>query len=198
MSADLGWTAQQWPGLEHVIVTADEAGYRADGHVIMAEDGLVTVRYQLRCDPGLRFTGLDISVTSAAGHRALAMAADAGGTWTVDGQPRPDLSGCTDIDINCTPLTNTLPVRRLAWSPGDARDLVMAYVTVPELEVAAVGQRYTLLAADEPGEEPGGESRYRYESGSFRSELRLDRDGWVVDYPGIWRRVGAGSPGGPA
>src|SRR6185437_230347 len=71
MSADLGWTAQQWPGLEHVIVTADEAGYRADGHVIMAEDGLVTVRYQLRCDPGWRFTGLDISVTSAAGQRDL-------------------------------------------------------------------------------------------------------------------------------
>jgi hypothetical protein len=193
MFADLGWMAERWPGLEHVIVTASAAGYRADGQLIMAEEELVTVRYQLRCDADWRFTGLDISVTSAAGHRDLAVSADGAGSWTAGGQPRPDLSGCTDIDINCTPLTNTLPIRRIAWSPGDAHDLEVAYVSVPELEVRAVRQRYTLLDA---GERSGG-ARYRYESGSFRSDLRVDRDGWVTDYPGIWHRVGLGHPGRP-
>jgi hypothetical protein len=191
MSADLGWMAEPWPGLERVIVTASAAGYQADGQLIMAEEELVTVRYQLRCDAGWRFTGLDISVTGAAGHRDLAVSADGAGSWTAGGQPRPDLSGCTDIDINCTPLTNTLPIRRIAWSPGDAHDLAVAYVSVPELEVRAVRQRYTLL---DDGEQPGG-ARYRYESGWFRSDLRVDRDGWVIDYPGIWHRV---SPGRPA
>jgi hypothetical protein len=188
MSADLGWMAEPWPGLEHVIVTASAAGYRADGQLIMAEEELVTVRYQLRCDAGWRFTGLDISVTGAAGHRDLAVSADGAGSWTAGGQPRPDLSGCTDIDINCTPLTNTLPIRRIAWSPGDAHDLAVAYVSVPELEVRAVRQRYTLLDTDERD----GGARYRYESGSFRSDVRVDRDGWVTDYPGIWHRVGPG------
>ena len=108
------------------------------------------------------------------------------------GQPRPDLAGCVDIDINCTPLTNTLPIRRLAWSPGDAHDLDVAYVSVPELEIKPARQRYTLLDTDGPG----GQSGYRYESGPFRSDLRVDRDGWVTDYPGIWSRVGRGSPGG--
>jgi hypothetical protein len=188
MSADLGWMAEPWPGLERVIVTASAAGYQADGQLIMAEDELVTVRYQLRCDAGWRFTGLYLSVTGAVGRRALAVSADGAGTWTVDGQPRPDLAGCTDIDINCTPLTNTLPIRRIAWSPGDAHDLAVAYVSVPELEVRAVRQRYTLLDTDERD----GGARYRYESGSFRSDVRVDRDGWVTDYPGIWHRVGPG------
>ena len=58
MPTDLGWMAEPWPGLEHVIVTASAAGYRADGQLIMAEEELVTVRYQLRCDAGWRFTGL--------------------------------------------------------------------------------------------------------------------------------------------
>lgn len=193
MSTDLGWLAQQWPGLEHVIVTAGPAGYLAAGEVIMAEDELVTVRYELRCDAGWRFTGLDISVSNAAGRRALAVSADGSGAWQAEGQPRPDLAGCIDIDINCTPLTNTLPIRRLAWSPGDAHDLDVAYVSVPELEIRAARQRYTLLDTDEPG----GQATYRYESGSFRSDLRVDRDGWVDDYPGIWSRVGRGGPGAP-
>ena len=79
MSADLGWMAEPWPGLEHVIVTASATGYRADGQLIMAEEELVTVRYQLRCDAGWRFTGLDISVTGAAGQRDLAVSADGAG-----------------------------------------------------------------------------------------------------------------------
>jgi hypothetical protein len=194
MSTDLGWQAQQWPGLEHVIVMTGPAGYLAAGEVIMAEEELVTVRYELRCDAGWRFTGLDISVSNAAGQRALAVSADGSGAWLADGLPRQDLAGCIDIDINCTPLTNTLPIRRLAWSPGDAHDLDVAYVSVPELEIRAARQRYTLLDTDEQD----GQATYRYESGSFRSDLRVDRDGWVTDYPGIWSRVGRGSPGRPA
>ena len=45
MATDIGWTALQWPGLEHVVVSGDRDGYQAEGRLIMAEDGLVSVRY---------------------------------------------------------------------------------------------------------------------------------------------------------
>jgi hypothetical protein len=44
-------------------------------------------------------------------------------------------------------------------------------------------QRYTCLEAGDDG------AVFRYESGEFRRDLRMDPDGLVVDYPGFWRRV---------
>jgi uncharacterized protein len=188
MATDLGWTALEWTGTEHVIASNDEAGFRVDSQLVLAEKDLVRVGYLLECDAGWRLTGLTISVASAGGNRALALSADGAGHWRADGKPLPALDGCIDVDINCTPLTNTLPIRRLSWSPGTPADLDVAYVSVPELTVRPARQRYTLLEREEGRDE----ARYRYESGSFRADLRVDGDGFVIDYPGLWRRVGAG------
>jgi hypothetical protein len=206
MKTDVGWTAVQWPGLEHAIVSADTDGWRADGRVIMAEERLVSIAYEVRCDAGFRVTRLTVSVTEAASETLLELAANGDGHWQVSGQHRPDLDGCVDVDINCTPVTNTLPIRRLEWSAGQTHDLDIVYVSVPELSVRPVRQRYTLLARDEPGDRSEGRERdersddemrdqavFRYESGSFRADLRVDSDGLVLDYPGIWQRIGTGS-----
>jgi uncharacterized protein len=179
MAADLGWTAQQWPGMEHVIVSDDASGITAASHVVLAETGLVTVAYHLTCDTGWHFRKLTVSVASAEGERTLTLASE-DGNWLANGTSRPDLLGCIDIDINCTPLTNTLPIRRLDWSGGAAHDIEVAYVSVPELDVRKVSQRYTRLC----------ETRFRYESGSFQRDLSLDESGFVLDYPGLWRRLG--------
>jgi uncharacterized protein len=188
MSTDLGWAALEWTGTEHVIASGGAAGFRADSQLVLAEKELVRVGYLLECDAGWRVTGLTIRVASAGDGRALALSADGAGNWRADGKPRPDLDGCIDVDINCTPLTNTLPIRRLSWSPGASRDLDIAFVSVPELTVRPARQRYTLLERDEGR----GEALYRYESGSFRADLRVDGDGFVIDYPGEWRRIGPG------
>lgn len=188
MPTDLGWTALEWTGTEHVIASRDASGFRADSQLILAEKGLVRAGYQLECDAGWRLTGLTISVASAGNDRTLVLAADGAGHWRAGGRPLPALDGCIDVDINCTPLTNTLPIRRLSWSPGTPRDLDIAYVSVPELTVLPARQRYTLLQRDEAR----GEARYRYESGSFRADLLVNDDGFVIDYPGLWRRIGAG------
>ena len=63
---------------------------------------------------------------------------------------------------------------------------------VPSLEVHPARQRYTLLARDDDR----SKAQFRYESGSFSSDLRVDRDGFVTDYPGLWRRVGSVSKNG--
>jgi hypothetical protein len=154
---DVIWAAVQWPGLEYVIAVSGADGVRADSQLVMAEEGPARVSYQLECDTGWRFRALSVSV---------------------NGEHRADLESCTDIDINVSPLTNTLPIRRLDWADGQAADLDVAYVSVPELTVESVHQRYTMLAT----------GVFRYESGSFRTELPVDEDGFVLDYPGIWTR----------
>ena len=65
----------------------------------------------------------------------------------------------------------------------------MVYIAVPQMQVEVTEQRYTCLEVTSSG------SRYRYESlvngvSLFTVELPVDRDGLVVDYPGLFRRVG--------
>jgi hypothetical protein len=186
MPIDLQWTALQWPGLEHVVVSVDTEAFRADGELIVgAPPGPARVSYHLRCDANWKVTELTIAAASAAGSRALTLTADTEGHWLADGHARPDLDGCTDVDISLTPLTNTLPIRRLDCSPGKAHDLAVVYISAPELSVSPAGQRYTLLSQDAEH----NEALYRYESGSFRADLTVDGNGFVTDYPGLWRRV---------
>jgi uncharacterized protein len=186
MDGELAWRSVQWPGLEHVLWSAGGQGFRADGLLVMADKSPVRVSYQLHCDAGWTFRGLTITVTGAGSRRSLELSVTGEGGWLAGDRPLPELSGCADIDISCTPLTNTLPIRRLDWSPGASRDLGMAYVSVPELTVRPVRQRYTMLASDP--------AAFRYESGSFRAELPVDGDGFVLDYPGIWERVAGVKP----
>jgi hypothetical protein len=187
MPTDLIWQALEWPGLEHVVVSADAAGVRADGQLVLGPpDGPASVSYQLSCDAGWSVTGLTISAASAAGSRTLTLSAGHHGHWLADGEPRPDLDGCIDVDISLTPLTNTLPVRRLAWAaPGSLQVLDVVYVSAPELTVRRASQRYTLLGAG-PADNI---ALYRYESGSFKADLTVDGGGFVIDYPGLWSRV---------
>jgi uncharacterized protein len=186
MPTDLQWEALDWPGLEHVVVSADAAGFRADGHLVLGPPvGPASVSYQLSCDADWRVTRLTVTAASVAGSRTLALSADHDGRWLADGQPRPDLDGCIDVDISLTPLTNTLPIRRLTWTPGSAHELDVVYVSAPDLTARRVSQRYTLLDADADDDAP----LYRYESGSFRADLTVDGNGFVSDYPGLWRRV---------
>ncbi len=200
MEIDVGWAALEDPGLEHVVLSDGPDGWLAQGDVIMAGARLLTVRYQLQCDSGWRFTDLTISVTDAAGDRRLVLAAR-DGRWQANGQPRPDLDGCTDIDLSCTPLTNTLPIRRLDWSAPRQHDLRVAYVSVPGLGVRKAEQRYTLLTP--PGRQVTGQrdqaapvwadTVFCYQSGTYRADLPVDSDGLVIDYPGGWQRVACGS-----
>ncbi len=185
MSADLAWTAVEWPGMEHVVVSGDASGFRADGQVVLAAEGFASVSYRLRCTTGWRVTSLAITVTSAVADAALDLSTAGDGHWLANGDPAPELDGCVDVDISCTPLTNTLPIRRLPWSPGQTHDIDVVYVPVPLLDVRPARQRYTLLARDD---DRNG-ALFRYESGSFSADLPVDSGGFVTDYPGLWRRV---------
>jgi hypothetical protein len=91
------------------------------------------------------------------------------------------LAGFDFFDLGLSPLFNSLPVwRDRVLEGGEARDYVMQFVSVPELEVTESEQRY----------EPLGGRRLRYRSGDFAAELDFDADGIVLHYEGLAERVG--------
>jgi hypothetical protein len=177
------WATEKGGGLEHVeleIGDSGEAGVMAEGVLIGPAGGrLFACSYLLRCDEHWRVRSLDVHVT---GKGRVCLRADGAGNWSeADGTPLPALQGCMDVDLSGSPFTNTLPIRRLGDALRERREIRVAYVDLPKLDVQPVSQAYTRIGPD----------RVRFESLSrpFSAELEIDGDGLVLRYEGLFTRV---------
>jgi hypothetical protein len=163
------------------------AGWHAAGAEVSADDGVVmSCRFDVQLD--LAWQTVDVQVSSWTDvRRAHRLTVDRQRRWRADGEPREDLSGCVDVDVSATPLTNTFPLRRLDALPaGESVTLPVAWVDVPSLEVHRVLQRYTRLSDPRPGRP----ATWEYADpihGAFL--LSVDDDGVVIDYQGFATRV---------
>ena len=184
----LVWVPLDEPGIEDVRVVYGADEIRFSGMVVRLWEGQpLHATYELVCGADWRVRALHLSGESAAtGQHALHLLADGAGNWRDQaGQPIAALQGCIDVDIMLTPLTNTLPIQRLALSPGESRVISVVYVSAPDFTTRPFAQRYTRL------DDADGRQRYRYESivSGFTADLPIDGDGFVVEYPAIWRRI---------
>ena len=66
-----------------------------------------------------------------AGPRELTLRRSRHSGWEVDGVALPDLDEALEVDLSVSPLSNTLPVRRLGLAVGESADITTAYVRVP-------------------------------------------------------------------
>jgi hypothetical protein len=165
---------------EHCTLTVRDSGVSLIGTVLGSESGVpVRVEYQVQTSADGLTTAVHVRDLRGFEQRAMRVERSSKGDWTVDGAPVRDLKGCTDIDLGCSPSTNTLPIRRLRLAIGAASTIKAAWIRYPELEVVKAAQTYTRL----------DESTYRYASGDFAAELTVDDDGLVMRYAG-WQRTG--------
>jgi hypothetical protein len=177
------WSAWGGPGsgLEHLDLVRRPGVTTASGVVVGAtERGPFGLSYRLLVCDDWRLREAELATTAG---RRLHLAADGLGRWhDGNGRSLPDLDGCIDIDIEVTPFTNTLPLRRLDLGPGESAVIRVAYVSLPSLALTTSHQRYTVL---------GSRHRYRFESieSGFTADLPVDDYGLVLDYPGLFRRL---------
>ncbi|MGO4689176.1 putative glycolipid-binding domain-containing protein [Glaciibacter sp. 2TAF33] len=169
----LSWDGLESNSRETCSVSESEDGIRVES-IVDGTFGHCT--YTLIADDRWEFRSLALVL----GSRSLRIECD-GAEWTVDSRQRRDLEAAREVDIAISPLTNTLPVRRLGLAIGESVDITTAYVAVPDLTVVADPQRYTRLADRE----------YRYESrdSTFERVITVDEHGLVVTYPGLFART---------
>ena len=163
---------------EETTATMSSEGCHADGVIEVAGDRPTTVRYAI--DTDARWATRVVRV--ATDDVSLVLFADGRGNWSEgDGRVLDRLAGAIDVDLSGTPFTNTLPIWRLGLGVGESADIVTALIAVPELTVSADPQRYTRLDT----------RSYRYESrdSDFVRDITIDDAGFVVDYPGMFRRA---------
>lgn len=185
----LAWSIEATGGFDTVWATLDGGRLEADGRAVGQEGGPYWIDYRLETGDRWIHRRMQVESRWEGGSATLDLQCDDGGGWTVDGEPRPDLVEALDCDLAACPLTNTMPIRRhdLHRREGEMTFL-MAFIEVPTLRVVANEQRYTHLRAL-----PDGGAIVRYASGSFSSDLRIDADGFVVEYPQLgWRIEGPG------
>jgi uncharacterized protein len=166
---------------EHCTMTLRDGGLSLVGTVLGAEGGLpVRIEYKVLADGAGVSTAAHVRDLRGFETRVVALERDAKGNWTVDGRIVKALKGCTDVDLGCSPSTNTLPIRRLRLGIGASKTIQAAWIQFPELTITKAAQKYTRI----------DEFTYTYASGTFSAELTVDDDGLVGAYAEIWRRTG--------
>lgn len=165
---------------EHCTLALRDSGLSLVGTVLGSEAGQpVRIEYRVLADRSGTTTAAHVRDLRGFETRTVVLERSAKGAWTVNGTSARGLKGCTDVDLGCSPSTNTLPIRRLRLAVGAATTIQAAWVRFPELKVVKAAQTYTRL----------DEFTYRYASGSFEAELTVDDDGLVTSYA-VWRRTG--------
>ncbi len=158
------------------------SGWKLEGNLEReVVTGNLALEYRVLCDRGWSTRAVHLNLSLADHRRSLQLTADNHGHWWVQGRAAAELAGCMDVDLNLTPATNTLPVRRLDLEIGQSADVLAAWVILPSMEHRAVRQRYSRI----------GPKLFRYQNqdSGFRVEFSIDDSGFVEDYPGQWRRI---------
>jgi uncharacterized protein len=183
MNPIAAWATFDGHSLVHATVDIKDTVIYARGAAVVTEQRTpVSVWYEIECDGQWRVRRVDLSVLTTTTEN-LVLVSDGEGHWTdADGHGLSELEGCIDIDLDITPFTNTLPIRRLNWARGKSSTLKVAYWNLPNIKPRRVDQRYTCLKIGE---------LWLYEDLVSATDYTLptDADGLVLDYPGIFKRL---------
>jgi len=182
LAGTLLWRRLDVPGLEHFRLVEGPDGPRLAGTILLAHEGApLHVEYEIQCAADWRTRRVTILMAHGGAARQVELEVDQEGRWRRGGEELPAVAGCLDVDLSLTPATNLLPLRRLPLAPGESREVTVAWVLFPSLEVKPLAQTYARLDA----------RRLRYESATgFATEIEVDDSDLVVRYPPFWERVG--------
>jgi hypothetical protein len=175
------WRRLDIAGHEACRLTARSTGCQIAGAAVFTYEGQACRQdYVVACDE--RWRTLSAVVSGWVGERdvEVEVTREESGLWRLNGAEVPAVAGCIDIDLNFSPATNTLPIRRLDLEIGQTASVRAAWLRFPSFALELLEQTYTRLESQ----------LYRYESagGRFVASVGVDEVGLVVDYGEIWAR----------
>jgi hypothetical protein len=173
------WRGIVFPGHEACQLVSRGSGWQLEGTAIFSHEGQICrLDYQVQCD--LAWRTISARVEGWLGKKLIdiQIKTDPSGRWWLNVAEQRAVMGCTDADLNFSPSTNLIPIRRLGLAIGQAAEVRAAWLRFPSFELEPLSQLYRRL----------DETTYHYESagGQFVAELKVNRAGFVVDYGGLW------------
>jgi uncharacterized protein len=168
--------------LEYFNLIAKENMFVLEGTIVVLLDGSPTrIIYKIESDKNWKTRGVAIRQERSGITSHLTLKVSNRQIWKTKGSTIPFAPGLHDVDLEVTPATNTLPIRRIGLKEGESRQVDAVWVRFPSLTLERLQQRYTRI----------GRRRYRYEylPAGYQAELEVDECGVVVSYDNRWRRV---------
>ncbi len=173
------WRGIELPGHEACRLSSGPDGWHLEGEAVFVHDQKpCQLNYRILCDREWQtqsaeidgWVGLDLvhfQLRSGAGHK-----------WQLNGVEVPAVAGCIDVDLNFSPSTNTIAIRRLKQAVGEKSEITAAWLRFPSFTLEPLPQSYQRLS----------DEVYRYESGNGRytADLHVSPAGFVLDYPQAW------------
>ena len=178
------WRGLYLQGHEACRVFSQNADWHLAGTAVFSHnDQPGRLDYLVICDTGWNTRSGRVSGWLGRAAVDIELAVDPKRNWRLNGVACPAVTNCIDLDLNFSPSTNLLPIRRLNLSIGQEAEVKAAWLRFPSFELEPLLQVYRRV----------GESTYRYKSGggSFVADLEVDAVGFVTNYPGIWQAEAA-------
>ncbi len=175
------WQRLDQPGHEACrFVSHDETQELIGTAVFVEQQQPCRLDYGIVCDA--HWQTLTATIEGWIGHKpiVISLSVDAQHRWHYNGQPIADVTGCIDLDLNFSPVTNLLPIRRLNLAVGEAAQVRAAWLRIPTLRLEPLAQVYRRLTT----------TTYQYESagGTFVAQLQVNTSGFVTTYPDFWEQ----------
>lgn len=183
-AASILWRGLFFEGHESCRLFSSGPDWYLEGTAVFShEQRPCRLDYQILCDEAWRTRSTQVAGWVGSAWIDLQIKTDLNGRWWLNEAEQPQVADCTDIDLNFSPSTNLLPIRRLGLGVGEAADVKAAWLRFPNFQLELLVQQYRRL----------DENTYRYESagGQFVAELKVNSYGFVVDYPNLWQAEAA-------
>lgn len=186
----LAWQGRDGRMLEATRVLLGQGGLRALGRMIRASPDAepLSAEYRLFVDEAGLVSRVTVASVTAARERQVTVNRTEDGFWIIDtssGGSRSEFAGALDVDLQFSAMFNTLPIRRLRLhQQASEHEVPMVFISLPELTVELVRQTYRTVSLSDPEQPVVG-----FTWDDFAADIVVDRDGFVIDYPAVTRRL---------
>lgn len=174
------WRRLDYPGHEAARLFYQADSWNLQGTTVFSYERLpCSLAYRIVCDS--RWNTRSAKVTGWVGNNQIEIAIGAGQQWSLNEEQISEVAGCVDLDLNFSPSTNLLPIRRLDLAVGQEAEVRAAWLRFPSFKLEPLVQVYRRI----------NETTYHYESngGAFVTELTVNETGFVVKYPNLWEAI---------
>jgi hypothetical protein len=174
------WRRLDQPGHESALLDFHHSCWRLTGTAVFAHKHQpCRLDYLVVCNSD--WQTVSGKVVGWVGNDAveIELAVDSAHRWLLNGTECRQVAGCIDLDLNFSPSTNLLPIRRLRPAIGEEVEVKAAWLRFPSFTLEPLAQRYHRIDA----------ATYRYESagGRFVADLQVNEVGFVTRYPNFWQ-----------
>jgi hypothetical protein len=177
---EIVWAGLRTPSLDYCTVRNESTGWRFAGMLIVKpKANAFAARYEILVDKRFKIRTLIVEKTEC-GLQSRKKIESRRGAWFIEGRKRSDLCECTDVDIEVSPVTNTISIRQTQLRVGQKVNLTVTWVRFPSLKVTPLRQSYERVTP----------RKYLYRSASgFSAELEVDNFGLVTRYGDVWKEI---------